>query len=93
MNTFLQLIFHYEALTEIYAGYHTHARAHAFSENNIPHFHRLGLVVSGESYEDYKLVVSNAWTTRDISFIMVTDTRQGLFVKTHTSDGDDSYEK
>lgn len=37
--------------------------------------------MSAESYNDYKLVVSNTLTSRDVSFIMVTDTRQGLWVR------------
>lgn len=37
--------------------------------------------MSRESYNDYKLVVSNTLTSREVSFIMVTDTRQGLWVR------------
>ena len=60
---------------------HTHTHTHPFLKKNIPHFHRWGLALSGESYNDYKLVVSNTLMNADVSSIMVTDTRRGLWVR------------
>lgn len=37
--------------------------------------------MSGERHNDYKLGVSSMLMSRDVSFIMVTDTRKGLWVK------------
>ena len=60
----------------------THTLTHpGLLKKDIPHFHRWGLAVSGASYNDYKLVVSNTLTSRDVSFIMATDRRQGLWVR------------
>lgn len=60
---------------------HTHTYTYPSLKKNIPHFHRWGLALSGESCNDYKLVVSNMLTNADVSSIMVTDTRRGLWVR------------
>lgn len=55
---------------------------YASFQKDIPHFHLWGLVcVSGERYNDYKLLVSVGLTGRDVPFITVTGTRQGLWVR------------
>ena len=48
--------------------------------------------MSRESYNDYEVVVNNALTSKDVSFIMVTD-KTGSLGQRHAGEGDDSYEK